>query len=232
MRDAYTFSLPAVRLNANNEGEIFPEVITWSAVVYALAVSMSREYSALMAASVLPVILLFRHKIPLLKINVMNLVMIITMALTWPDMSEGLVIGTVTALRVNMIYIVFAALVFPLGMNAVYSLRLPEKLRVMVILTLRGIFILSERLEKALISVKLRAPNVKGMMKLKVFAYVLGAVLLQSMSHSERMMLAVESRGGFGGFAVNEKRRLSVRDVLMIGSCVGYAVLIVILNYA
>ena len=231
MRDVYTLELPAVNL-AVHAGENSPEVITWCAIVYALAVSVSRAYSALGAASVLPMILLFRHRIPLLKINVMNLVMIITMALTWPDMSEGLVMGTVTALRVNMIYTVFAALVFPLGMSAVYSLRLPEKLRVMVILTLRGIFILSERMEKALISVKLRAPNVKGMMKLKVFAYVVGSVLLKSADHSERMMLAVEARGGFGGFGVNESSRLNVRDLVLIVASLAYAVLIVILNYA
>ena len=231
MRDAYTFGLPAVNLAAHS-GENSPEAVTWCAVIYALGVSMCREYSALIAASVLPVILLFRQRIPLLKINVMNLVMIITMALTWPDMSEGLAIGIITALRVNMIYIVFAGLVFPLGMSAVYSLRLPEKLMVMLILTLRGIFILHDRLDKALISVKLRAPAVKGMMKLKVFAYVLGSVLLQSVSHSERMMLAVETRGGFEGFAVSENRRLSVRDIVMIASCAVYAALIVILNYA
>ena len=231
MKDAYTFGLPAMNLAAHT-GENSSESVTMCAVIYALAVSMTCEYSALIAASVLPMILLFRNRIPLLKINVMNLVMIITMALTWPDMSEGLVMGTITALRVNMIYIVFAGIVFPLGMSAVYSLRLPEKLRVMLILTLRGIFILHDRLEKALISVKLRAPAVKGMMKLKVFAYVLGSVLLQSMSHSERMMLAVETRGGFGGFAVNENRRLSVRDMVLVGSCAGYAVLIVLLNYA
>lgn len=230
MRDAYILELPAVNLGGH--GEISPEAVTWCAVIYALAVSMSREYSALLAASVLPVILLFRKKIPLLKINVMNLVMIITMALTWPDVSEGLVMGTVTALRVNMIYIVFAGIVFPLGMSAVYSLRLPEKLRVMVILTLRGIFILRERMEKALISVKLRAPNVKGMMKLKVFAYVVGSVLLKSADHSERMMLAIETRGGFGGFSANDNRSLSVKDMVMIATCAVYAVLIVILNYA
>ena len=108
MRDVYTLELPAVNL-AVHAGENSPEVITWCAIVYALAVSVSRAYSALGAASVLPMILLFRHRISLLKINVMNLVMIITMALTWPDMSEGLVMGTVTALRVNMIYTVFAA---------------------------------------------------------------------------------------------------------------------------
>ena len=231
MRDAYTLEQPAVSLSAH-AGENSPEAVTLCAVIYALGVSVSEAYSALIAASVLPVILLFRNRIPLLKINVMNLVMMITLALTWPDMSEGLIMGTVIALRVNMIYIVFAGMVFPLGMSAVYSLRLPEKLRVMLILTLRGIFILRERMEKALISVKLRAPAVKGMMKLKVFAYVLGSVLLQSMSHSERMMLAVETRGGFGGFAVNETRRLSVRDMVLVCSCLGYAVLIVILNYA
>ncbi|MBQ7216606.1 MAG: hypothetical protein IJS39_11570 [Synergistaceae bacterium] len=233
MRDVYSFGLPAVRLGADSgAGGISPEVITWCAVVYALAVSMSREYSALAAASVLPVILLFRHKIPLLKLNIMNLVMIITMAMTWPDVSEGALLGTLTALRVNMIYIVFCSLVFPLGMNAVYSLRLPEKLRVMLILTLRGIFILSERLEKALISVRLRAPEVRGMMRLKVFAYVLGSVLLKSADHSEKMMLAAEARGGFGGFAVSENRRFGVRDMVLVGSCIGYAVLIVLLNYA
>ena len=231
MRDVYTLELPAVNLSAP-AGEISPEVITSCAVIYALAVSMSKAYSALIAASVLPVVLLFRNRIPLLKINIMNLVMIITMALTWPNFSEGLIMGTVTALRVNMIYIVFSALVFPLGMSAVYSLRLPKKLRVMIILTLRGIFILSERMEKALISVKLRAPNVKGMMKLKVFAYVLGSVLLKNADHSERMMLAVETRGGFGGFAVSETRRLNVRDTVMIAGCTVYSLLIVILNYA
>ncbi len=231
MRDAYILELPAVNLGSRG-CENSPEVITWCTVVYALAVSVSREYSALIAGAVLPAILLCRNRIPLLKLNMMNLVMIITMALTWPDMSGGLLLGMLTALRVNMIYIVFAGIVFPLGMSAVYSVRLPEKLRVMVILTVRGIFILRERLEKALISAKLRAPNVKGMMKLKVFAYVLGSVLVQSVSHSERMMLAIETRGGFGGFAVSENRSLSVRDIAMIAASAGYAVLIVILNYA
>ncbi len=230
MREAYSFGLPAVNLGSH--GENSPEVITWSAVLYAFAVSVSEEYSALIAGAVLPVILLCRNRVPLLKINAMNLVMIITMALTWPDVYEGALLGTVIALRVNMIYIVFAAAVFPLGMSAVYSLRLPEKLRVMLILTVRGIFILSERLEKALISVKLRAPEIRGMMSLKVFACVLGSVLVQGVSHSEKMVLAVETRGGFGGFAVSEDRKLNVRDIVMIAACVGYAVLIVLLNYA
>lgn len=232
MREAYSFGLPAENLGSRGDGKNSPEVITWCAVMYAVAVSMSEGYSALMAGAVLPVILLCRNRVSLLKLNMMNLVMILTMAITWPDVSEGLVMGTIIALRVNMIYIVLAATVFPLGMNAVYSVRLPGKLRVMVILTVRGICILRERLERALISVKLRAPEVSGMMRLKVFAYVLGYVLLQSESHSERMMSAIETRGGFGGFAVRENRRLSVMDMVLVGACAGYAVLIVILNYA
>ena len=231
MRDVYTLELPAVNLSAP-AGEISPEVITSCAVIYALAVSMSKAYSALIAASVLPVVLLFRNRIPLLKINIMNLVMIITMALTWPNFSEGLIMGTVTALRVNMIYIVFSALVFPLGMSAVYSLRLPKKLRVMIILTLRGIFILSERMEKALISVKLRAPNVKGMMKLKVFAYILGGVLLKGSAKSERMMSAIVCRGGFGGFFQHERGGLSVKDAVILAGMMCYCLAIRVMNYA
>ena len=169
---------------------------------YAFIVSVSRTLPALLAASLLPLLLLTKKpSLPhIFKLNAINAVMIITLALTWPDVREGLLMGLVIALRANMIYVVFAALVLPMGLGAVYSLPLPEKLKVLVILTVRGIYILRDSLDTALISVKLRAPNVKGIARLKVFAYVLGSVLLRSSARSERMMLAVMTRGGFGGF--------------------------------
>ena len=101
---------------------------------YAFAVSVSNSLYALLIASVLPLILLCMKKFSLshlLKLNVINIIMIITLALTWPSLREGFSAGMLIALRVNMIYIVFAALVFPMGLGAVYSLPLPEKLRVL-----------------------------------------------------------------------------------------------------
>ena len=202
---------------------------------YAFAVSVSRTIPALLAASVLPVMLLCvkRFTTPhLLKLNILNAVMIITLALTWPDVREGLVMGITIALRANMIYVVFAALVLPMGLGAVYSLPLPEKLKVLVILTVRAIYILRDSLDTALISVKLRAPNMRTMTRLKVFAYVLGSVLLRSAGRSERMMYAVMTRGGFGGFVQSERVRLCLADWMRFAGCAVYVLAVGAMNYA
>ncbi|MBQ7156050.1 MAG: hypothetical protein IJR85_10925 [Synergistaceae bacterium] len=183
-------------------------MMIFCALCYAFAVSVSSSLYVLLAESILPVILLCRKKFPLpyiLKLNVINALMVITLALTWPDLREGLMMGMVIAWRVNIIYVVFAALVFPLGLGAVYSLAMPEKFRVLVILTVRGIFILRDSLDSALVSAKLRAPDAGLMMRLKIFAYVLGSVLIRSANRSERMTQAVELRGGFKGFMQDRK---------------------------
>ena len=108
--------------------------------------------------------------------------------------------GISIALRMNVIYIICAIFIFPLGVSGIYKilvfLHCPEKLRVLIILTLRGIYILRERFDAALISAKLRAPK----LTLKTFAYITGSVLLQSSRRSEKMLQAINSRGGFGGF--------------------------------
>lgn len=175
-------------------------------IAYSLIVSTLTSPYALICAAILPLMLLCAKKIPIhhvKKINVMNAFMIMTLGLTWPSLSEGFVMGMIIALRVNMIYIAFAGLVLPMGMGAVYALPLPEKLRVLIILTVRGIYVMKDSLDSALISVRLRAPGLKGIARLKVFAYVVGNVLLRSEARSERMRLAIISRGGFGGFRQN-----------------------------
>ena len=205
------------------------------ALCYAFAVSVSGSAYALLAAAVLPVVLVCRRKLslsPLRRLNMINLAVIITLALTWPVMTEGIIAGIVIALRVNMIYIVFAALVFPQGLSAIYGLPLPEKLRVLFILTVRGINILRERLDTAMISASLRAPDAGLFMRLKIFAYVLGSVLLQGAAKSERMMIAVEIRGGFSGFAVPEREELTFRDYFLLAGLGVYVMIIVMTNYA
>ena len=202
-QDAYTLEFSAP--NTESGHKISPEVLLISSVIYALIVTCAESIAALVLCTPLPAVLIFRRKIEHVRLICVNLIMIITMGLTWPVMSDGLIMGLITAWRVDMIYIVFAGLVVPLGAGAVYCLPLPEKLRVLLILTLRGIFILRESLQTALISVKLRAPNAGLIMRLKLFAYVLGSGLIRSAGRSERMTLAVQSRGGFGGFMQREK---------------------------
>ena len=175
---------------------------------YAIFVSLSSSAISLFAASLLPICFLLTKKFSparLLKVNIINLIVIFTLTLTWPDSFAGFETGLKIALRVNMILIFFGTVLYPLGISgirkALFALGVPEKMRVLMILTLRGIEILEESYRTALTSARLRAPELRGLMKLKVFASVLGAVLITSLERSEEISRAVKSRGGFGGFS-------------------------------
>ena len=149
------------------------------------------------------------------KIFLANLIIIITTTLTWPDIHEGFFAGLSIALKASIIYLICAFFIFPKGFTGIYKalvfLHVPEKLRILILLTLRGIFILKERFESALISLKLRAPKQKNFAKIKSFTYITGSVLLQAADRSERMERAIKCRGGFGGFNSirNEKLEIS-----------------------
>lgn len=182
-------------------------VILFLSLSYAIFVSLSSSAISLFAASLLPLIFLLTKKFSparLLKVNIVNLIVIFSLTITWPDSLEGFQTGVKIALRVNMILIFFGAVLYPLGISgirkALFALGVPEKMRVLMILTLRGIEILEESYRTALTSVRLRAPELRGMMRLKVFASVLGTVLLTSLERSEEISRAVKCRGGFGGF--------------------------------
>ena len=222
-----------------SHSDISPEALLLSSLVYALAVSLSDSLYALTFASIIPVLLMLTKRFilsSLVKLNIFNFIMIITLALTWPGFTDGLMKGITIALRVNMIYIFFGTLIYPMGYARIFAalntLNVPEKLRVLLLLTLRGIFILHERFSCALTSLRLRTPELHGLMKLRAFAYVTASVLLQSSERSERMMRAVQCRGGFSGFIQTEHERLSMSDVILCICSVIYALGIIILNYA
>ena len=224
---------------SQSHSDISPEVLLSCSVIYALAVSLSDSLYALTLASLIPILLVITKKLnlsSLVKLNAFNLIMIITIALTWPDFSVGLTKGITIALRVNMIYIFFSVMIYPLGYAKIFaalnSLNIPEKLRVLFLLTLRGIFIMHERFSRALISLRLRAKNLHGLMKLRAFAYITCSVLLQSSERSQRMLQAVLCRGGFNGFIQSEHKRVRIRDVIACICFAVYALMIIILNYA
>ena len=232
-RDIYALELPRENVSEN---ALNPSAILISSIIYAISVTASSNIYSLFTASILPAIFIKRITPSALeKINVINAVMILTLAVTWPDFYAGLIKGVIIALRVNMIYVAFSAMVYPLGVTGMYEalsgLGVPEKLRVMILLTLRGINILRERYETSIISVKLRAPEINGLMRLKIFAYMAGNIILQSSLRSENMMKAVKCRGGFGGFRY-ETAGIKMRDIFcVIGFC-AYGIIIAVMNYA
>ena len=178
-------------------------------VIYALIVSLSNSIFLLIIESLLPlVILISHHEIiklkSLVKLNALNLFMIMTLALTWPEIRAGLIMGVLITWRLNIIYIIFAGVIAKLGFTGIYAalvrFHVPEKLRILLLLTMRGIFIMNGRLDSALIALKLRAPEMNFITRFKTFGYVTGNILLQSESRSEKMLQAIKCRGGFGGF--------------------------------
>lgn len=234
-RDIYALEIPRENLSASTE--LHPAIVLISSVIYALAATASTNAYSLLTASLLPVSLVKRVKLSApAKLNLVNAVMILTLALTWPDFYAGFIMGVIISLRVNMIYIAFSAMVYPLGTGGMYEalcfMRVPENLRVMMILTLRGINILRERYESAIISVRLRAPNIRGLMRLKIFAAMMGNVLLQSLERSENMMKAVKCRGGFSGFMQSETHAVKFGDVIYVMCFAFYGIIIAVMNYA
>ena len=233
---AYTLEFPREVQAVNTHS---PSAVLISAVIYALAVSVSRTPQALALSAVLPAFLILRQGFSPSRLRAVNIaasLMVLTLALTWPDTREGFVMGMVILLRVNMICAVFVATVEPLGTGGMYEalcgLHVPEKLRVLLILTLRGIYTLRERWESAIISVRLRAPNLRGMMRLKVFAHMVGSVMLQASLRSENMARAVKCRGGFGGFIQAGKSAMTWRDWAYAAGMGAYSVMIAVMNYA
>ena len=233
-RDIYSLETP--RENLSTSAERNPAIILTSSLLYALAVTLSTNIYSLLTASILPARLINRVKLSALaKLNLINALMILTLTLTWPDLYAGFIMGVIISLRVNMICIAFSAMVYPLGTSGMYEalcvMGVPEKLRVMIILTLRGINILRERYESAIISVRLRAPNIRGLMRLKIFAAMMGMILLQSHERSDNMMKSVKCRGGFAGFIQSETRWVSFGDVVYILTFVVYISIIAVMNY-
>ena len=177
------------------------------AIIYAFVVSLSESIYLLILASVLPVIIMVKRPEilkSLVKLNALNLFMIMTLILTWPNLREGFIIAMLITWRLNLIYTIFAGVIARLGFAGIYAAlvkyHVPEKLRVLLLLTMRGIFIMNDRFDSALIALKLRAPDMKFITRFKTFGYITGNILLQSESRSEKMLQAIKCRGGFEGF--------------------------------
>ena len=197
------------------------------ALGFALAVSAMKEGAALLCASVIPLALLFCGPLPLralLRLNGAALIMAALLALTWPDVREGMRMGLLLLLRLNLIFIALWRLVIAMGPGeidaALTRLGLPERLRLLLLLTQRGAGLLAERLETSLRALCLRAPRLVGTLKLKAFASVAASSLVQGADRSERMVMALRCRGGLKGFAQTRVLTWRWRDTAL---CLSFA---------
>ncbi|MBR0044412.1 MAG: hypothetical protein IJP56_06200 [Synergistaceae bacterium] len=201
-----------------------------------LAISISRlnfNFNNLILITLIALPLLWPVPKILLHLNIAGLLMLLLMTLSFANFKSGFQAGLIMILKLNFISIIFLKFIAAMGIKkihaALYYLRLNNKLRVLIILTLRGIFILVNRFVCALRAASLRARNIKGLrLRLKIFACVLASALVQSVKLSDRINIAINLRGGLGGFNQAEKLSWRTCDNLLIIFALTYAI---ILNY-
>ena len=201
-----------------------------------LAISISRlnfNFNNLILITLIALPLLWPVPKILLHLNIAGLLMLVLMTLSFANFKSGFQAGLIMILKLNFISIIFLKFIAAMGIKkihaALYYLRLNNKLRVLIILTLRGIFILVNRFVCALRAASLRARNIKGLrLRLKIFACVLASALVQSVKLSDRINIAINLRGGLGGFNQAEKLSWRTCDNLLIIFALTYAI---ILNY-
>ena len=90
-------------------------------------------------------------------------------------------------LKLNLISVLLSRMILSLGVGRVDGvlarLGVPEKLRILLLLSTRCIFILAERAGTMVRAVQLRGPGLKGIPMCRTFACVLGTTLEIGRAH-------------------------------------------------
>ncbi len=184
-----------------------------------------QSFSGLFVGSLIPVSLLFIDALSadglsglkrllktLVHVNAITVFVWILLPLTYPGERiwgvfsiEGLVLALKVTWKLNLISVVLIQMVVKLGMgridNVLGDFHIPEKMRVLLLLTLRYSLLLAERVATMTRSIFLRAPDLRGARMCRTFACMLGTTLIHSADRAERSLFAMRCRGGMAGFS-------------------------------
>ena len=193
-----------------------PRARVLCALAMACILASVRSFPALLCGLPIPIALLFLDSAMMLRElfhwNAAGLFIALLLTLTYPGdrfwgvfSTAGLRLSGLILLKLNLISILLTRMVLSLGVEKVdhvlTCLGVSEKLRVLLLLSARCIFILAERVETMVRAVHLRAPELRGLTMCRTFACVLGTTLLHSSDRAEQMMRAIRCRGGMAGFS-------------------------------
>jgi hypothetical protein len=179
-----------------------------------------RDTASLLAGSALPLILLCidgkrgleRVAVRLLYLNRVSVFVILFLPLTYPGerifylfSEKGLFMSFIIIWKLNLISSVLLKLVASMGMTRVSSalegLGMPLKLRSLLLLTTRCVFLRSERFSTMCRAVDLRTRDASCLFVCRAFACMVGTTLIHSSDRAERAVLAIGCRGGISGFS-------------------------------
>ena len=219
-----------------------PRARFFCAFSLAIVCSFLRSPSALILGSVVPFALLFTgDRASLLRtlrrVNLAGVFVCLLLPLTYPGERmwgffslDGLLMGMLVMYRLNLISIVMHRLVVSLGVARIHDIlaavRAPEKLRILLLLTMRHISILADRAAMMRRAVALRGAGLPWRLACYAFACGIGSAMVHGQDRAERSRIAIECRGGFGGFSQYGAMAWRRRDSLLCAACALYLVAI------
>ena len=175
---------------------------------------------------------LFRRQ--LLRINFAGLFVCLLLPLTYFSADAdgklfgflsrgGLRLALLILCKLNLVSALFLTLVVPLGTGevdrALRSLGVPEKFRILLLLTTRQIFVLKDRIAAAVRAVSLRSVGAGTALRLRAWANMLGTTMVHASDRAERSAMAMKSRGGFQGFGQHRAAAWRCADTLFCLVC-------------
>jgi energy-coupling factor transporter transmembrane protein EcfT len=185
------------------------------ALVFTGALALTQSLPGLLAGSVVPCLLIFAKDSrdttkalihTLIRVNAVTVFVWLVLPLTAPGgWAEGLRLAFFVTCKLNAASVTLIRMIAELGMERIDGVliyfRVPEKMRVLLLLTARYVFLLQDRLSAMTRAIRLRAPELRGKRLYAAFACMLGTTLIHSSDKAERSMLALRCRGGMGGFS-------------------------------
>lgn len=203
------------------------------ACAFALTAALAsvQTFPGLLAGTPVPFLLLFIGDLKslsktLVHLNVVGVFVCILLLLTYPGervfgvfSADGVKPALLIVLKLNLISVVMIRMIVALGMgridNVLGDFRISEKLRVLLLLTMRYVLLLAERVATMARAIFLRAPGLKGGLLYRAFACMLGTTLIHSSDRAERSMQAMRCRGGMAGFSQCCPMRWRAADTLL-----------------
>ncbi|MDR1873444.1 MAG: energy-coupling factor transporter transmembrane protein EcfT [Synergistaceae bacterium] len=213
------------------------------AVLLAVVLASVRFLPGLLPGSLVPFLLLFAGEPKalakmLVHVNAVTVFVWILLPITTPGpWGEGLRLALLVTCKLNLISVVLIRMIAELGMgridNVLSSFHFSEKMRVLLLLTMRYVFLLMDCAVTMTRAICLRAPALRGTRLYSAFACMLGTTLIHSAARAERSMLAMRCRGGMTGFARPCLLHWRPRDTLLCAFfAVNAAAVVVVCLYA
>jgi cobalt/nickel transport system permease protein len=138
-------------------------------------------------------------------------------------------------LRINAATLLYMLFIIPVGIsglgNALSKLAVPQKLVSLLMLTHRYIFVMFERVSVSVLSLRLRqSAALPAMVLWRSYAALFATALLSAEFRSQKVWMAMQSRGFDGVFPVTKTFHWKLYDTFMLAAFIAFALLLLLVD--